>query len=239
MTEQQKKHIAHWVQKFKGLLIDLGVRLKVLATRKPKTTLFWCLLIAGWWHVDWDGRKNHRWKEEVQLSTGEVIWVKRTAQLVKQGDAFGGPRGFTWTRGMTVEVIGDTSFEKPPLWSDDFYPLVFDIDPDNGEWVVIATFNSGDKSSRLENPRLPYLEYRLENGKWISGGVSTKFIDAKTPANLLGWINYREGESNMNLAEKYVAISVRNDSAWRCVTERWRSSDHWGCVNEDAAENNH
>ncbi len=84
------------------------------------------------------GRVDVEWKEEVRLSDGRVVIVKRTAQGKALGE-IGGPGGWRATR-MTVEIDRPRLPSNPPMWSERWVPMLFDYDADAREWFLVATF---------------------------------------------------------------------------------------------------
>jgi len=137
------------------------------STRVP-AALFCCLLIIGC------GKGTLDWKEEVQLLSGEVIVVKRTAKTQSIG-GIGGPGGWE-NEGMTAEIIQPVKPDNPALWSGKFQPLVFDRDRDTQEWFVVATFATCSGWYELGRPKLPYTEFHYRNGRWIQQALSEKYI---------------------------------------------------------------
>lgn len=127
------------------------------------------------------GKSNISWNEEVQLNSGEIITVKRTARTKAFGE-IGGPGGWE-NEGMTVEVIKPAMKEKPPIWDFPFVPLLFDQDVKTRQWFMVATFYSCASWYELGRPSLPYTEYRLIDGKWIQKPLSQDLIGR--PANML------------------------------------------------------
>jgi hypothetical protein len=137
------------------------------------------------------------WKEEVQLGSSEVIVVQRTAKAESFGE-IGGPGGWE-NRGMTVEIVQPEMSDKPPIWDFPFVPLVFDRDRRTGEWFMVATFYSCTSWYDLGRPRLPYVEYRLQQGKWVAQALSRELIGRE--ANMLTSIR-SSGEDDHTLASK-------------------------------------
>lgn len=127
-----------------------------------------CLLIVGC------GKSTINWKEDVQLLSGEVIVVKRTAKTQSIG-GIGGPDGWE-NEGMTVEIIQPVKPDNPAIWSGKFQPLVFDRDRDTQEWFIVATFATCSGWYELGRPKLPYTEFRYRNGRWIQQALSEKYI---------------------------------------------------------------
>ena len=121
---------------------------------------------------------TNRWKEEVQLNNGSIIWVERTIK----GWKFLNMEG-NWgydTKSMELKVIEAINYPKPPIWStkDDWYPLILDRD-ENGIWYIIATTG---KNELRENRKFLYAQFKAIDGKWKEVEID-KNLD-KRDANL-------------------------------------------------------
>jgi hypothetical protein len=127
------------------------------------------------------GNVDVSWKEEVKLSDGQVIIVKRTAEGKALGE-IGGPGGWRATR-MTLEIDRPRLPTNPPAWSQRWVPMVFDYDARAKEWFVVATFYTCVDWRDLGRPKLPYLHYRARDGRWEEAPLGTHLIGTK--ANLL------------------------------------------------------
>ena len=114
------------------------------------------------------------WSEQVRLRTGEVIVVARTATFSENWVA--GAGGGSFNKGMSLRIVGPANDDNPGLWEAKFVPIVFDRDPDSGEWFVIATFFHCDSWYELGRPKLPYTEYRFRGGRWIQQSLAQKWI---------------------------------------------------------------
>ena len=160
------------------------------------------------------------WKEEVQLQSGEIILVKRTAKTKAFGE-IGGPGGWE-NEGMTVEVVKPLNSENPPKWEFPFVPLVFDRDTNTKQWFMVATFYSCQSWVALGKPALPYTEYRVINGKWVQQALSKELIGRQ--ANMLTSIR-SSGEPDHTLRSKAAADSdVRIAPKFRRVVEHFSSN---------------
>ena len=160
------------------------------------------------------------WKEEVQLQSGEVILVKRTAKTKSFGE-IGGSGGWE-NKGMTVEVVRPLSSENPPKWEFPFVPLIFDRDAKTKQWFMVATFYSCQSWVALGKPALPYTEYRVVNGRWVQQQLSKELIGH--PANMLTSIR-SGGEPDHTLGSKaYVARDVRIAPKFLRVVDKYSSS---------------
>jgi hypothetical protein len=118
-----------------------------------------------------------KWQEDVELKSGEIIRVNRTAKAKSFGE-WGGPGGWE-NEGMTLQIDTPNKADNPPLWDAKFVPVVFDRDATTGEWFVVATFYSCESWYDLRRPKLPYTEYRLKNGVWQQGLLSPTSIGLK------------------------------------------------------------
>lgn len=158
-------------------------------------------------------------KEEVQLASGEIIQVDRTFKT----DAFselGGPGGWE-AKFNSMVIIKPVRADNPPMWQSDagLIPVLFDQDSQTKEWVVVTTFYSCEAWYQLGRPKLPYAEFRLRNGQWLSVPFSPLHIGRA--ANVLTTISNkkelplhtlttkRERMSDPRTAEKYLKIVDR------------------------------
>lgn len=144
---------------------------------------FWlagvCVAAIALWVVFSDSRMS--WREEVQLQSGEVIVIKRTAKFSENWIAGGG--GGSFNRGMTIEFDSPDKPDNPAIWSGLYVPMILDRDPDTNEWMIIATFYHCDSWYDIGRPALPYTAYRYREGKWLQQSMEPKWIGRK--ANVL------------------------------------------------------
>ena len=106
-----------------------------------------------------------KWNEQVELQSGEVIVIKRTAKFSENWIAGGG--GGSFNKGMTIEFAKPNKPDNPTIWNALYVPMVLDRDPETNEWFILATFFHCDSWYDLGRPRLPYTEYHFRNGKWV------------------------------------------------------------------------
>jgi len=84
-------------------------------------------------------RMSESWKEEVRLSDGRLIVVKRTAKGRITRDM--AMRATGWIpRETTVRMGQVDGAAKPPVWRSDLIPVVMDYDPAASTWSVVATY---------------------------------------------------------------------------------------------------
>ncbi len=120
------------------------------------------------------GPKLIKWQEDVELKSGEIIRVNRTAKSKSFGE-WGGSGGWE-NEGMTLQIATPNNADNPPLWDAKFVPVVFDRDAITNEWFIVATFVSCESWYELRRPKLPYTEYRLKNGAWQQVALSPSLI---------------------------------------------------------------
>lgn len=117
-----------------------------------------------------------RFKEEVQLASGEIIEIDRVFKTQSMGE-IGGPGG--WEAKYNSFVISSpVHADNPPLWQSDagLIPMVLDRDSQSKEWFLITTFYTCEAWYQLGRPKLPYAEFRLKNGQWQQGELSPQWI---------------------------------------------------------------
>jgi hypothetical protein len=167
------------------------------------------------------GRSNISWNEEVLLQSGEKIIVHRTVKTKAFGE-IGGAGGWE-NMGMTLEIQAPQRPDNPPLWTDSFTPLVFDRDPKTQQWFMVATFDTCQKWEALGKPKLPYTEYRVQNGQWVQQALSPELIGRE--GNMLTSI-HSGGEKDLTIEEK-----AKRMSDMAIVKKAKRVVDKWstGC----------
>ena len=124
---------------------------------KPVFALLPALLLAGCDCMSASGETS--WQEEVQLSSGTKIWVKRTAK----GEAscqLGGPNSYEVNE-RELEVIASAGLPVPPKWSSEWRDMVLDRDKD-GVWYLVVT----PVDTRRWISKLPYAQFKAIDGKW-------------------------------------------------------------------------
>ncbi len=164
------------------------------------------------------GDRKIAWTEEVQLSSGEVIVVKRTAVTQQFGEV-GGAGGWE-AEFMTLEVGRPKQPGDPAPWSFPYVPVLFDRDPASQEWFVVATFYTCERWHELGQPKLPYAEWRYRAGHWQRVGLSPTHVGRA--ANMLTSIRAK-GEPTHTLASKTTIMSDRRIAPkFRRVFDGWQ-----------------
>lgn len=191
--------------------LSAGVRNKGLALLVALSTLAGCDAGTG----------VIKWQEEVELKSGEVIRVDRTAKYKSFGE-WGGPGGWE-NEGMTLRFSSSTGADTPPIWDAKFVPVVFDRDATSGEWFIVATFYSCESWYALGQPKLPYTEYRFRGGVWQQVGLSASVIGLK--ANMLTAIRSGGEPSLIDIAAKRERMAdPRITKKFTRVVQAWSTS---------------
>jgi hypothetical protein len=167
------------------------------------------------------GNSQIAWKEQVELQSGEVITVKRTAKTKDFGEV-GGPGGWE-NEGMTVQIVQPLKADDPPVWDAKFVPLVFDREPGTNEWFIVATFISCSSWYELGRPKLPYTEFRLKDGRWRQQPLSPQLIGRD--ANMLTHISSTD-QRDHTLASKASVLAEHPAIApeYKKVVNKWATS---------------
>jgi hypothetical protein len=143
-----------------------------------------------------------RFKEEVLLSSGEIIEIDRTIKTQSLGE-IGGSGG--WESALNRFVISSpTRPGNPPIWQSEIglIPMVFDRDPDSGVWFVVATFYTCEAWYALGRPKLPYAEFRMHDGQWRKMPLEPKLVGRE--ANVMTGVRSGGEPKLLTLAEKRV-----------------------------------
>ena len=104
------------------------------------------------------------WKEEVLLSDGTKIWVKRTViGTAKFSGGIGAGRTFEATE-QKLEVVDSAGLSTPPIWNDQWEQMILDRDKDGIWYIVITPIDTREWRKRVS--KLPYAQFKAINGKW-------------------------------------------------------------------------
>jgi hypothetical protein len=111
-----------------------------------------------------------------------------------QPRAFGG--GFAsapFYKTSALEIVGAST--PVARWDAPLVPILLDVDPENGEWVVVATGDGCDVWVRNGHPRPPYWAFRHRNGAWYRDKIPESFL--ARAANLL--VEYDVSDTSQKL----------------------------------------
>src|SRR4051812_32003874 len=85
--------------------------------------------------------KSVHWIEEVALSDGRIVRVERDEQYSTGCGSVGGP-ACAMALNTRLRVLDTPASAQ---WADHLVPLLLDVDPANGELVLICTTDSVEK----------------------------------------------------------------------------------------------
>ena len=98
------------------------------------------------------------WLEEIQLSNGKVITVRRTfaGKPYYQGNGYE-----LRPTSDNVEVVDSKGLTIPPVWENKWRPLILDQDAQGVWYIVVMSYLGCDELSSF-----PYSLYKVNNGQW-------------------------------------------------------------------------
>lgn len=108
-------------------------------------------------------RMSESWKEEVRLSDGRLIVVKRTAKGSITRDM--AMRATGWEPGETTLRIAQDGIVNPPVWRSALIPVVMDYDSASSTWSVVATHLSCVTWYDMGRPASQYVQYISVGGE--------------------------------------------------------------------------
>lgn len=115
--------------------------------------IFSCVLIACKKHPT-----SASWMEEVQLSNGTVITIRRT--ITGKPNIQAGYADFK-PQNDRIEVIDSKGLSKPPVWENKWFPMILDQDV-HGDWfIIVYPIYCFDWNSSF-----PYRQYKVINNSW-------------------------------------------------------------------------
>jgi hypothetical protein len=103
-------------------------------------------------------RMSESWKEEVRLSDGRLIVVKRTAKGSITRDI--AMRATGWKpEETTLRIAQVEGAAKPPVWRSPLVPVVMDYYPASSTWSVVATHMFCGTWYEMGRPTSLYVQY--------------------------------------------------------------------------------
>ncbi len=164
---------------------------------------------------------SETWKEEVQLSDGRMIVVKRTAKGTITRDM--AMRATGWKpEETTLRIPKVDGVAKPPVWRSVLIPLVMDYDPASRTWTVVATYMFCDTWYDMGRPANPYVQYISVGGEaWQVMPLQTSWVGRR--ANLLTHIKPTGGPRLVR--EDYKEFLWRDGAAqFKSISMSWKTS---------------
>lgn len=175
-----------------------------------------CLLIFGFAGC---GKVDIAWTEDVDLQDGTHLVVARSAGGKKQGE-IGGPGGWESTQ-MILEIKSPVSAANPPIWSERWVPILMDYDAQTKEWFVVATFYMCTDWYDLGRPKLPYVEYRVKDGRWQQVPLSAELFGRK--ANLLTGPRAGGEPEHVSIGAKALR-NARAGDKYKTIVSHWSTA---------------
>lgn len=153
-------------------------------------------------------RMSESWKEEVRLSDGRLIVVKRTAKGTITRDI--AMRATGWKPKVTTLRIAQVEgAANPPVWRSALIPVVLDYEPASSTWSVVATCMWCSTWYDMGRPTSPYVQYISVGGEaWRVVPLQPGWVGRRW--NLLSYIR-PTGESGL-IREQYKELLWRQDS---------------------------
>ena len=164
------------------------------------------------------GRVSIAWKEQVQLSSREMIVVQRTA-LGKSIGELGGSGG--WDIGEMTLSPDDGAPAQFAEWKFPFAPILLDRDPETKEWFVVATFYYCTSWYEMGRPKLPYIEYKLHGDRWDVVPLEAKLIGRSV--NLLAGPSAK-GEPPLLTIEHKKQQAAGDAPKYRTILREWKTA---------------
>lgn len=183
-------------------------------------SVFLCLIFFLYVYSYWDHNSELTWKEEVKLSSGEIVYVDRYAHIYRQfADSI------PWIDLPPMDM-GDTDYWKVvkaaltvkdkkgtqilPTFEANEMPMLLEKNAVTGRWFIVTV--SYKRVKFIDD----YSEYELISGQWIKKTeVSKELFDNKVRGNLVVRVNFH-GESDMSIAYKKDRLRRANPS-FQCV----------------------
>ncbi|UQY89507.1 hypothetical protein LQE85_10005 [Stenotrophomonas rhizophila] len=166
-------------------------------------------------------RMSESWKEEVRLSDGRLIVVKRTAKGTITRDI--AMRATGWKpKETTLRIAQVDGAAKPPVWRSFLIPVVMDYDPASSTWSVVATYMWCSTWYDMGRPVSPYVQYISVGGEaWRVVPLQPGLVGRR--ANLLTHIR-PTGESGL-VREQYKEMHWRTSSdQYKSISTSWKTS---------------
>lgn len=116
------------------------------------------------------------WKEEVQLSDGSIILIKR--HIIGQGvvhHVYEPDEIYFKKAGNYIEVLEAKGLSLPPPFVSQWDSVVIDKNA-VGEWFIIVKIEDYDESSKYHSP---YKQYIAVDGEWRERKFAKDFEDKK------------------------------------------------------------
>ncbi len=166
-------------------------------------------------------RMSESWKEEVRLSDGRLIVVKRTAKGTITRDI--AMRATGWKpKETTLRIVQVDGAARPPVWRSFLIPVAMDYDPDSSTWSVVATYMWCSTWYDMGRPVSRYVQYISVDGEaWRVVALQPGLVGRRS--NLLTHIR-PTGESGL-VREQYKEMLWRTSSdQYKSISTSWKTN---------------
>ncbi|WP_145477620.1 hypothetical protein [Stenotrophomonas rhizophila] len=166
-------------------------------------------------------RMSETWKEEVRLSDGRLIVVKRTAKGRITRDI--AMRATGWEPGETTLRIARADGDpNPPVWRSALLPVVLDYDPASSTWSVVATHLSCSTWYDMGRPASQYVQYISAGGQaWRVVPLQSGWAGRR--ANLLTHIRPTGEPALVREADKEMIWRTGSDP-YKSISTSWKTN---------------
>lgn len=165
-------------------------------------------------------RMSETWKEEVRLSDGRLLVVKRTAKgTIKRDLAM---RATGWKPGETTLRITQTQGgANPPVWRSGLIPVVMDYDRASSTWTVVATHLFCSSWYDMGRPASMYVQYISVGGEaWQIVPLQPRWVNRR--ANLLTHIRPTGEPALVREADKEL-LWRDGSNQFKSISMSWRN----------------
>jgi len=167
-------------------------------------------------------RMSLKWKEEVRLSSGQLIAVDRTAQGTITRDI--AMRATGWKpKEMTLRISqAGLGVQAPPAWRSILIPVVLDYDPATSTWSVLATYLFCSTWYDMGRPQSPYVQYISRHDEpWRVVPLQPGWVGRWS--NLLTHIRPTGEPALVREVEKEVARRKASDR-FKAISTSWKTN---------------
>jgi len=160
------------------------------------------------------GRVEREWTEDVALSDGTQLKVKRRVAFIESRAPGGGAYSLSEAE-STIELLDEDA--SRPIWKFPWKALVLYRDTQNGKLMIIGTTSSCDVWWRNGRPVPKYWQFQLSDGHWqqvplspmaigMRSNLFFKYEEDGLPAHITLAEKQRRQISNPRIAKQYQEI---------------------------------
>ncbi len=167
-------------------------------------------------------RMSLKWREEVRLSSGQLITVDRTARGTITRDI--AMRATGWKPKETtlrIKSVG-SGIEPPPVWRSILIPVVLDYESASSTWSVVSTYLFCSTWYDMGRPASPYVQFVSRRGEpWQIVPLQPNWAGRR--ANLLTYIRPTGEPDLVREADKEV-IRKQVGTQFQTISTSWKTN---------------